>query len=144
MTSTRSSSRSTSRSPQRRSLRRPSSFSRRATRTRSLRSYTSRTGRRSLSCLRCGGACPRPSHNLATLRLPRPLTCPQAFEDHPETAPLPVLKLIVDTVTKSKSCPLDHVGAILRKTLALLYGRQDLDVCAVLSCLLACSPRLRI
>ncbi|TNY23315.1 hypothetical protein DMC30DRAFT_46308 [Rhodotorula diobovata] len=52
----------------------------------------------------------------------------EAFEDHPETAPLPVLKLIVDTVTKSKSCPLDHVGAILRKTLALLYGRQDLDV----------------
>ncbi|GAA5891306.1 hypothetical protein JCM8208_002580 [Rhodotorula glutinis] len=52
----------------------------------------------------------------------------EAFEEEPSTAPLGVVKLIVDVVTKSSTCSLDHIRSILRKTLALLYSRQDLDV----------------
>jgi len=55
----------------------------------------------------------------------------QAFEEDPSAAPLGVVKLTVDIVTKSTTCSLDSIRSILRKTLALLYGRQDLDVCVL-------------
>ncbi|GAA5825142.1 hypothetical protein JCM3770_000646, partial [Rhodotorula araucariae] len=52
----------------------------------------------------------------------------ESFEEDPSTAPLSVTKLIVDTATKSKTCPLEYLHAVLRKTLALLYSQRDLDV----------------
>ncbi|GAA5922096.1 hypothetical protein JCM3775_003489 [Rhodotorula graminis] len=52
----------------------------------------------------------------------------EVFEADASTAPLGVVKLVVDIVTKSSTCSLDIIRSILRKTLALLYSRQDLDV----------------
>ncbi|BGP50418.1 sporulation-specific protein 22 [Rhodotorula kratochvilovae] len=52
----------------------------------------------------------------------------ETFEDDMPAAPLSIVKLVVDVVTKSVACPLEDVHTVLRKTLALLYSRQDLDV----------------
>ncbi|GAA5843074.1 hypothetical protein JCM9279_001851 [Rhodotorula babjevae] len=64
----------------------------------------------------------------------------ETFEEAPSTAPLGVVKLVVDIVTKSTTCSLDSIRSILRKTLALLYSRQDLDVGVLFLSVLAPGP----
>ncbi|GAA5898459.1 hypothetical protein JCM6882_007781 [Rhodosporidiobolus microsporus] len=50
------------------------------------------------------------------------------FEDSPRLLPVSLLKLATDKVTSCASCPRDVLCSVLRKTLTLLYARQDLDV----------------
>ncbi|GAA5876941.1 hypothetical protein JCM8547_006316 [Rhodosporidiobolus lusitaniae] len=53
------------------------------------------------------------------------------FEESPHTLPVSLLKLVTDKATSSTTCPRDELCSILRKTLALLYSRQDLDVASM-------------
>ncbi|GAA6029188.1 hypothetical protein JCM8097_001643 [Rhodosporidiobolus ruineniae] len=50
------------------------------------------------------------------------------FETASRPLPVPLLKLATDKATASTTCPRDHLCSILRKTLVLLYARQDLNV----------------
>ncbi|GJN92427.1 hypothetical protein Rhopal_005457-T1 [Rhodotorula paludigena] len=50
------------------------------------------------------------------------------FEESQRDVPLTIIKLIVDKVTQSALCAHQHVSTILRKALAILYSRQDVDV----------------
>ncbi|GAA6000590.1 uncharacterized protein JCM10292_000499 [Rhodotorula paludigena] len=50
------------------------------------------------------------------------------FEESQRDVPLTIIKLIVDKVTQSALCEHQHVSTILRKALAILYSRQDVDI----------------
>ncbi|GAA5823191.1 hypothetical protein JCM11251_007519 [Rhodosporidiobolus azoricus] len=53
------------------------------------------------------------------------------FEDTSRPLPVSLLNLAVDKATSSTTCPREELCSILRKTLVLLYSRQDLDVASM-------------
>lgn len=61
-------------------------------------------------------------------------TLKQVLEDSQRDVPLTVIKLIVDKVTQSALCEHQHVSTILRKALAILYSRQDVDMYVARRC----------
>ncbi|BGP18602.1 sporulation-specific protein 22 [Rhodosporidiobolus nylandii] len=50
------------------------------------------------------------------------------FEDSTRVLPVSLLKLVTDKAVGSSTCPREELCSILRKTLVLLYARQDLEV----------------